>query len=95
MLIRSCLKRVGSVLNRIKIECFAQMLMNADGKYIPVILGGLFECAKRRSTGYTETLDDGLRMDLLSDELLCLPEELRSQNANTCCTVTNFVVLNL
>lgn len=61
----------------------------------PVVCCSLFQSPEGSSARYPVTLDDGLWVDPLRNELLGLPQELRSEHADTRCPVSNLIVLNL
>jgi len=99
MFTRSSRNFTGSALDlgnttRERVDQHLKTRENLDAKHARVIHSRFFQCRQRRCARDPVPLDDSLRMDPLSNQLLRLPQQLRSQNANACGPIPDFVVLN-
>lgn len=60
-----------------------------------VVLRGRGERLARRVGGETPASDDGLRVNLLLEELLCLAQQLPGEHGHRCGSIAHLLVLRL
>ncbi len=65
-----------------------------SGCILAMVLGGIFERLQGGSGSDAVSLHDGLRVDPHLDQLFGFAQQFSSENTNTGCAITDFVILH-